>query len=298
LLIILLVMSVVLTTVLSIVSRSVTDISITTYEDESVRALTAAEAGVEEAFISGLGTPPLNVDLDTKTSFTTAVTASGISTNEFAHPVKLLSGETATFWMVSHDASGDLVCDLSSGQPCFTGDQIGVYWGKSDTEENQDFTPAVAVSIYYDSGVGQPSIATPPDFSSVDVVRAAFDPHDTRFLSNSFTNVAVGNYSLGGREFGFMGTVDISSASHLISCRDTDGCILMVRVRMFYNLSEMPVGINVITSGVGALPAQGITIDSTGTSGDSTRKLQVFRSFPEPPVVFDSSLFSYGDLIK
>ena len=46
LLIVLLGMAVVLTMVLSVVSRSVTDIQLTTRDDEALRAFSAAEAGV------------------------------------------------------------------------------------------------------------------------------------------------------------------------------------------------------------------------------------------------------------
>jgi Tfp pilus assembly protein PilX len=56
LLIVLLGMAVVLTLVLSIVSRSVTDVSITKRDEESLRAFSAAEAGVEQALLVGTGT--------------------------------------------------------------------------------------------------------------------------------------------------------------------------------------------------------------------------------------------------
>ena len=52
LIIILLVMSVVLTVVLSSVSRSVTEIVVTGYEEDALRAFSAAEAGVEEKLLN------------------------------------------------------------------------------------------------------------------------------------------------------------------------------------------------------------------------------------------------------
>jgi len=53
LLIVLLGMAVILTLVLSIVSRSVTDISLTKKDEESLRAFSAAEAGVEQLLVGG-----------------------------------------------------------------------------------------------------------------------------------------------------------------------------------------------------------------------------------------------------
>ena len=53
LVIILLVLAVASTVVLSLVSRTVTDVAITTKEKDSSRAFSAAEAGVEEALVGG-----------------------------------------------------------------------------------------------------------------------------------------------------------------------------------------------------------------------------------------------------
>jgi Tfp pilus assembly protein PilX len=47
LLLVVLMLSVVLVVVLSYVSRSITDVSISTYQEESVGALAVAEAGIE-----------------------------------------------------------------------------------------------------------------------------------------------------------------------------------------------------------------------------------------------------------
>lgn len=56
LLLVLLSMAVVLTIVLSILSRSVTDIAVTSRDEEALRAFSAAEAGVEQALVAGGGT--------------------------------------------------------------------------------------------------------------------------------------------------------------------------------------------------------------------------------------------------
>ena len=56
LLVILLSMTVILTVVLSVVSRTVTDITITTYQEDAQRAFDAAEAGIEDALLTGTAT--------------------------------------------------------------------------------------------------------------------------------------------------------------------------------------------------------------------------------------------------
>src|SRR4030067_2407301 len=93
LLIILLVLSVVLTLALSFVSRSVTDITITSQEEESVRALSAAEAGVEQALKTGVSTGSI-VTLPDNSQFEALVTEIVPTNDEFAYPKKLNKGES------------------------------------------------------------------------------------------------------------------------------------------------------------------------------------------------------------
>ena len=52
LLIVLLSMAVILTVVLSFASKSITEVSITSYEEDALRAFSAAEAGVEKALLN------------------------------------------------------------------------------------------------------------------------------------------------------------------------------------------------------------------------------------------------------
>ncbi|OGM11455.1 hypothetical protein A2Z22_00190 [Candidatus Woesebacteria bacterium RBG_16_34_12] len=297
LLIILLVLSVVLTVSLSIVSRSVTDIKITSNEEESVRALSAAEAGVEQALKTGVSTGGI-VTLPDNSQFEALVTEIVPTNDEFAYPKKLNKGESITFWLVSHDDSGNLNCIV--GEPCYTGNGIDFYWGEPGTADNLDTTPAIEVSIYYDSA--QTGIVN-QNFSKINIVRANFDPKSTRLSLNDFTQADIGSFTIGGKEFKFRGQVDFTFAETPIinSCRQARGCVLMAKVRMFYNDQPHSVGIDPQFTLNNHLSAQGINISSTGTSGlnqDITRKINVFQSFAAAPHVFDSTLFSYGDLIK
>ena len=102
LLIVLLGMAVVLTLVLSIVSRSVTDVSITTKDEESLRAFSAAEAGVEQLLIGGSGSGEFP-----NSSYTAQVYDIGNSEYYF-FPNQLKSGDVVTLWFVEHDDQGNL----------------------------------------------------------------------------------------------------------------------------------------------------------------------------------------------
>lgn len=285
LLAILLVMAVTLTVVLSVASRSVTEIGITTYEEDAVRAFSAAEAGVEEALITGAdasGTLPNNATFD-------AVISSAGSPSEFIYPVELVAGETATFWLVSQGADGNLTC---SGQPCLRASRLKVCWGKPGTPR-----PAVEISLFYDEAK---QAVVSGDLSQLKVARFAYDPDGARRFSNNFSPASGSCIVLGQTIRYSSGNIDLAS---LLGgpCATTSppGCLLMVRVRMFYNGNNPHlVGIVVQPAGGSSLPSQGIQIESTGVSGEATREVNVYRSYPQPAPIFDVAIFSGGGIAK
>src|SRR3989344_7650033 len=132
LLIVLLAMAVIATVVLSISSRSISEVTISSREDESVRAFSAAEAGIEQALVSvsvtedPLEIPDLTGQLNVTGSLGTQeevsnyqaeVSAFPNNTNEFIYPLELLSGESATIWLLTKD--GDDLLSCSTSAPCF-----------------------------------------------------------------------------------------------------------------------------------------------------------------------------------
>ena len=100
-LVVLLSLSVVLIVVMFVVSRSVTDISLSTKEEDSLRAFSAAEAGVERALVIGTDQGGDFGDA----SFNAAVTSFATGSNSVVYPISLKSGETATFWFSRQDES-------------------------------------------------------------------------------------------------------------------------------------------------------------------------------------------------
>jgi len=58
------------------------------------------------------------------------------------------------------------------------------------------------------------------------------------------------------------------------------------------------VGINTNFPGNALLPSQGLRIESTGISGESNRKIDVFQGYGEPPPIFDGAVFSLGGITK
>ncbi len=70
--------------------------------------------------------------------------------------------------------------------------------------------------------------------------------------------------------------------------------LLFLRLRVLYENAK----VGVVAQTGKTLPSQGVKIESTGTAGSSTRKIEVFRSYPVPPAILDFALYSGGNLSK
>lgn len=104
--------------------------------------------------------------------------------------------------------------------------------------------------------------------------RYAFDPCAGRAGGNRFTQVGLTRSSVSGKDFFYQAQVTVSSG-------------LLGRI--------IPLYLNTPIAIVGdvALPSQGSLITSTGTSGTTSRKVNVFQGYPEiPSEYFPYNLFS------
>jgi hypothetical protein len=302
LLIVLLLMSVVLTVALSSVSRSVTDVQISSQQEDSLRALNAAEAGIEKTLLPGApGTLSLP-SYDANTSTSIDVTTSTVSPlGVYEYPRKLRSGDTATFWFVSHDlTTGNFTC-TGAGQGCLRANQLAFCVDRPQNNtcnapgNTNPGCPAFEVEIYYDA---TNSLVTSQDASDINVHRLMFDTNSTRIPQNHFTALANSCPTMSGYTWGMNGPyIRLGNPGLNIPCLLNEGCLVMARVKMLYNTEPVKVGIWANYQAGKTLPAQGKTISSTGKSGDATRKVEVLQGYPELPSIFDASLFG-GSIVK
>lgn len=275
LVLVLLSLSVVLTVVLFGLSRSVNDISTSTKQSDSVRAFSAAEAGIENALLTGAGTSGM-VNIG-NASYSVEVSSGGSPT--FNYPTPLSSGEEMTIWFVSHNSDGSLICDSVSGKPCYSGSNITVCWGSPGTSTSTDQTPAIEVSVY------SQSLRDFTNFSNVSIFRGTYDPYSSstpRTVPNSFSANDSGGCTIGAKQYAFQKNIDMSSLG-----TNQNGLIL-AKVKMIYNsATAQPIGFRVPS---GTLPPQGLEITSTGTAGgteagqtQSTRRVYVYQEWPQFP---------------
>lgn len=302
LIIILLAMSVALTLVLSSVSRSVSDIEISDTEEESLRAFSAAEAGVEKAlleftqtggFIGETGS--LTGQTQTDTEYTANITSTSVGST-YEHPKEIGPGEGATFWMTARDENGDFTCE---GDSCVRGSNIKICFG--DSTKSYPKIPAIEVQTYFDDSATSPG-DTPDametnDFSNVKMDIKVFDPWDFRRSENNF-----GGATLGCNIDGFNSQYKYRIQNNIVinsigGCQNNRSCLIAMKIRSLYTDDKMPIIISV-SGAQPDLPAQGVVIDSVGTSGESARKLNVEYTFSSIPGIFNNTAFSEGGLVK
>lgn len=288
LLIVLLSMAVVLTIVLSVLSRSVSDIAVTSRGEESIRAFSAAEAGVEKALITAGSN--FNEDFDSgAANFEAKVDQIGEGLKEFSYPVDISMGDTATVWFVAHDDQGNLVCD--SNHTCFTGDSFSLCWGLNQAYPTAALRPAIEVSIYY--------LNTPGDPTSARIARIAYDANNARTPTNRFYNAATTGCSVDGKTYPFSAQILLGAVPNGLGIpasviQNPNGLQLAI-VRLLYNSDVAhPIG---VSSG-SVFPNQGKRIESTGTSGEAARRVRVFKLFSDIPAIFSSAVFAPVGITK
>lgn len=261
LLITVLVLSIAITIALSLIGRGVTDVSMSKNMEESARAFSAAEAGIEEALNGTIIT-----DAKTYASGVTYQSSSSIiggTTGAYTLPVTNL-GEVASVWLVDHTSENAI--DESN---YYAGTSLDICW----TKPTDGTTPAaIEVTLYYKSG------------GTYMIQRGAYDPDILSRPSSNFSSITDQNGTCGTVTNAYRQTIALPG-----------GVPYLLRVRPFYHQTAItiaPIGTDI------TLPKQGIELTSTGkTDSGITRKIVVKRQYPAPPSVFDYSVYSQNSFI-
>lgn len=285
LLIVLLSMAVVLVVVLSILARSITDVSISSQDEDSLRAFSAAEAGIEQALIIGSNIGSTEIG---NASYNVGVSAVAEGEKEFNYPSSLFSGESMTVWFVAHDEDGNYSCEDNN---CFKGNQMNVCWGKEGTFSDSDTTPAIEVSIFYTT--------TPGNYATTRIARAAIDPRETRRGLNNFSAPDSGSCTIDGKIYQFQKLIVFNNLGIPVNIQNLQNGLQFAKVRFFYNTeTTQKIGFNLDSPGNTLLPSQGLLVESSGSSGKTNRRIEVFESYGEVPELFESALFTVGSIVK
>lgn len=293
LLMVLLSVGVVLTIALSVVSRSITDVSTSTKGEESLRAFSAAEAGVENTLNNAIESLPLvpsptSVPVGSSGStYTTSLTAFPQNPRSYLYPVELSAGDSATIWLASHDTDNSLTC--TGGKTCFQGNSIDVCWGKTGSGTQ----PAIAFSLLYEDPAGG---------GIRKYTYIAHDPVGSRASQNKFitgnaitTNTTSGACTIEGTQLANKVTLNLQADLGIPNNAISGRRLKSLTALLLYNTTPTLFGVTNLASD---LPNQGVQVDSLGTSGTSTRKVQVYSLYPEVPSMFQSALYSPPGIMK
>lgn len=278
-LILVLVMTVALAIGISVVQRSLSDISTSSKVEQSSRAFSAAEAGIEKALngdSSGIAAGTFDNQATatvTGNDLIPSIPPTGVRQDPLEYP-PLAKEETAHVWLA----------DFNTGAEHYKQTSLDIYWGDSDTDK-----AALELTLIYHDG-------------SKYVSRKWYLDHPiVRTPANNFEQVSCpGNIVKTYLD----GTLSKTyQCGKTISSLPSSG-LMLIRARLLYNTSSQPFAVQSsvtcpsLPCGDYSIPPQARRLTSTGTAGQTQRKVQLFQVMKVVPPYFDYAIFSAGDINK
>lgn len=238
---VMLLMAVAATIGLSIATRSTSQVSVSTTQDESARALEAAEIGVEQALGGEVPTgSPKTIDVDTVTK--TYTTNTGINAKkQFTWPYMLPSGDAAYVPLEGYNKNLRICFGNGSGT-----------------------TPAIEITTYYEvAGVMNTYIT-------------AFDP-TSRTATNGFRS-AGGCPSVPGLSYG-TGMLQMTGGPNPLAPGAT--YTKFMRIRMLYNNQPQPLAIDGNSNDVPVVANEIISTGQSGMATQKIHVTQMEPDYPD-----------------
>lgn len=293
LLVLLLVMVASLAIGLSIIQRSLTDLSTSTKVEQSSRAFSAAEAGIEKALSSNIPIPP-GLPVQNNAQIKNVTKDNVPALRQILEYPALSKEEPAHVWLA----------DPNTGNPYYLiNTPIDIYWGLGTNSADK---PAIALTLVYYDGVVYKSKKCFLDSGSIS------DP--TRVSNNNFVDIwNISTPTTPDQRCGFViqsnscsqsgirpsGGTTLGSSTPFL-CKTTLSSIpaqpMILRARMLYNYTAQPFAVG--PTGLASLPPQGKLITSTGVSGETERRVQVLQIEKVVPFIFDYAIFSAAEISK
>lgn len=261
LLIVILVIIIASTIGLSLASRSITSLRTSTEEAESQKALAAAEAGIERAIQGSIPIAVQGNNPSNNSSYSTSLTEILSSNFPINGGNVIPKDEGADIWIVSHD---------NNNSPIYSEAQslqfINLYWGLASEVCGTPTAPAAIQAIV---------VSRNKSTGEIKSHRYAYDSCSGRKAGNNFTLAESGTFTVAGMTF-----ANRTSPQNDLAKNVND--IVFIRVIPIYKDTVVAVfACNYAGESCTALPSQGYKITSTGTSGDASRKLTVFKGYPQ-----------------
>jgi hypothetical protein len=263
LIIITLVVAVALVIGVTISSRVVTTVREISYKEQSVMALSLADSGVEDALKVLRDDPTTPLPHTVSNASVTGDPADGT----FSYTISSF-GNVGVFDDYSPLEKGEAVQINIDG---YSADEIRVYWANAaDPAEAGANQAAFEISVVFFDG------------TEYILNRNAYDPDGGRRASNQFLASNSGAFLVNGVTYLNRVVVDLPTGAGVDP--------VSLRLRSFYSRGSFAVEAKPGSN----LPAQGWQILSTGDFEEIKRQVEVLRSYPVPPALFDFAIFSDG----
>lgn len=278
-LILILVMTVALVIGISVVQRSLSDISTSSKVEQSGRAFSAAEAGIEKAIQSD---SPIttSVDLGNNSVLQSVEKADVPAANQALEYPPIGKEEMAQVWLANP----------STLTQYYNEPYLEIAWGATNIS-NPDDKPAIEINVVYLAG------------SSYQSKKFYFDSNSNRASSNGFNSVSCSdnpatlNTSMGNDRVFYC-----RNSLIMTDLYNASAILMLLRARILYSSTSQPFAVlpwgGSCGTNVCSLPPQARIFTSIGTAGDTQRKIQVFRLNNVVPFYFDYAIFSTGDITK
>lgn len=271
-LIALLVLTLATTVGLSLIGRSTTDVSVTRTIEESTRAFSAAEAGIEATLKSGVASsgtidPALGLSYNVTVA---SVNATAGSPYMFAQ--KTPQENTETVWLVDHGSDGSITEAVTYSAP-----SIDVCW----SQESPVQSAVIATILYKESSDG-----------SYRTAKAAYDSDASRALANNFASPVASSGGCGAATNStYMATIRFAD---FVPAIDPSADILIaLRIRPVY------AGAQLVVVPAQTLPYQANRIESVGTTQSGiNRKIVVYQQYRSAGTLFDHAVYSEGSFLR
>lgn len=280
-----LVMTVALAIGLSVIQKSLTDVSTSSKVEESQRAFSAAEAGIEQA---------LRGDLS-PVEFTDTSSEAQAEDKGFQPAIPLPNPQPPVYHrqdpleyppLAKEEVAHVWLSDLNSlsNPPAahYIQNSLEVLWGSQDPEDKAALELTL---VYYDGS----------KYTS----RKWYIDQTTRTPSNNFKQISCdGGYQLVSGTYQCKVTIGASIDRESDPALPTD--LMILRARLLYNKTSQPFAVQAVgTCGKDcSLPPQAREIISVGQSGQTQRTVRLFQMQKVVPPYFDYAIFSAGEIKK
>lgn len=300
-LILILVMTVGLAIGLSVIQRSLSDISTSSKVEQSSRAFSAAEAGIEKTLALGYAPSPFPLQNSQVSATDTGLSPAVIAGTQGPLEIDPLAKEEITqIWLAEYT-------NLINNPPpdYYKQSKLDAYWG--DPTATTDPAAIELTLIFYGTDA-----------------RDQVDPLTVKYRSrkwylDSVTRNPPNNFGL----ITDCGTLKPSGFTNSYRCHvtlgdpvnypvlDSSGTntnyplpttgLMLIRARLLYNNTSQPFAVRATGGSCGrdcSVPPQKRVLVSTGTSGQTQRTVKLQQTYEVVPQYFDYAIFSAGTISK